>query len=79
MVLPGAGVPDAARLAEQLREAVAAEPAAGQPVTMSFGVAGLVGTELERERLLDEADAALYEAKARGRDQVVAATVALAA
>ena len=49
------------------------------PLTMSFGVAGSVGPELERERLLDEADAALYDAKARGRDQVVAATVALAA
>jgi diguanylate cyclase (GGDEF)-like protein len=78
VVLPGAGVPDATRLAEQMREAVAAEPAAGLQVTMSFGVAGSVGPELERERLLDEADAALYEAKARGRDQVVAATAALA-
>ena len=58
---------------------MAAEPAAGLPVTMSFGVAGSVGSELERELLLDEADAALYDAKARGRDQVVAATVALAA
>ena len=72
-------MPDAARLAEQMRVAVAAEPAGGLPVTMSFGVAGSVGSELERERLLDEADAALYEAKARGRDQVVAATVVLAA
>jgi diguanylate cyclase (GGDEF)-like protein len=79
VVLPGAGVRDAARLAEQMREAVAAEPAAGLQVTMSFGVAGSVGPELERERLLDEADAALYEAKARGRDQVVAATAAVAA
>ena len=74
VVLPGAGVPDAARLAEQLRVAVAAEPAAGQWVTMSFGVSGSAGPDLERERLLDEADAALYDAKARGRDQVVAAT-----
>jgi PleD family two-component response regulator len=41
---------------------------------MSFGVAGSSGPDLKRERLLDEADAALYEAKARGRDQVVAAT-----
>ena len=67
-------MPDAARLAEQLRVAVAAEPAAGQWGTMSFGVSGSVGPDLERERLADEADAALYEAKARGRDQVVAAT-----
>ena len=74
VVLPGADVPAAAGLAEQLRAAVAAEPAAGLRVTMSFGVAGSAGPDLERERLLDEADTALYEAKARGRDQVVAAT-----
>jgi diguanylate cyclase (GGDEF)-like protein len=74
VVLPGAGVPDAARLAEQLRAAVAAEPAAGLWVTMSFGVSGSTGPHLEHERLLEDADAALYQAKARGRDQVVAAT-----
>jgi diguanylate cyclase (GGDEF)-like protein len=72
VVLPGAGVPDATGLAEQLRTAVAAEPAAGLWVTMSFGVSGSAGPNLERERLLNEADAALYEAKARGRNQVVA-------
>jgi diguanylate cyclase (GGDEF)-like protein len=74
VVLPGADVPAAAGLAEELRAAVAAEPAAGLRITMSFGVAGSVGTRLERERLLDEADTALYLAKARGRDQVIAAT-----
>jgi diguanylate cyclase (GGDEF)-like protein len=74
VVLPGADVSAAAGLAEQLRAAVAAEPAAGLRVTMSFGVAGSAGPGLERERLLDEADTALYEAKARGRDQVVTAT-----
>jgi diguanylate cyclase (GGDEF)-like protein len=73
IVLPGAGVRDAVALAEQLRVTVAAAPAAGRRVTMSFGVAGSSGPELERERLLDEADAALYRAKAGGRDQVVAA------
>ena len=73
IVLPGASVPDAVELAEQLRAAVAAEPAAGLRVTMSFGVAGSAGPDLKREGLLDEADTALYEAKARGRDQVVAA------
>jgi diguanylate cyclase (GGDEF)-like protein len=73
VILPGADVPAAAELAEQLRAVVAAEPSAGLQITMSFGVAGSVGSELERERLLEEADTALYEAKARGRDQVVAA------
>ena len=73
IVLPGADVAAAADLAEQLRAAVAAEPAAGLWVTMSFGVAGSAGPGLQRELLLDEADTALYAAKARGRDQVVAA------
>src|SRR4051812_10146070 len=74
VVVPGADAPAAALLAEQLRAAVAAEPAAGLRITMSFGVASSAGRELERERLLDEADAALYEAKALGRDQVAVAT-----
>jgi diguanylate cyclase (GGDEF)-like protein len=76
IVVPGADVPDAVRLAEQLRAAVAAEPAAGLWVTMSFGVAGSVGPRLESAQLLHDADAALYRAKARGRDRVVAATLA---
>jgi diguanylate cyclase (GGDEF)-like protein len=74
VLLPGADVRDAMQLAEELREAVAAEPAAGLSVTMSFGVSGSAGATLEREQLLNEADAALYEAKRRGRNQV--ATVA---
>jgi diguanylate cyclase (GGDEF)-like protein len=74
VILPGADVPAAVELAEQLRAAVAAEPAAGLMITMSFGVAGSAGPDLEREGLLEEADTALYEAKARGRDHVVAAT-----
>ena len=74
IVVPGADVPRAAELAEQLRAAVAAEPAAGLRITMSLGVAGSAGLDLDRARLLHEADTALYEAKARGRDQVVAAT-----
>jgi diguanylate cyclase (GGDEF)-like protein len=73
VVLPGADLHAAAALAEELREAVAAEPAAGVHVTMSFGVAGSTGPGLEREPLLDAADAALYRAKATGRDRVVTA------
>ena len=72
VVLPGADVSAAAELAEQLRAAVAADPAAGVWVTMSFGIAGSAGPGLDRERLLDEADTALYAAKAYGRDRVVA-------
>jgi diguanylate cyclase (GGDEF)-like protein len=73
ILLPGADVPAATVLAEQLRAAVSAEPAAGLAVTMSFGVASSAGADVDRDRLFDQADTALYEAKARGRDQVVAA------
>jgi diguanylate cyclase (GGDEF)-like protein len=73
VVLPGAELDAAAALAEDLRAAVAAEPAAGVRVTMSFGVANSTGPALKREPLLDAADAALYEAKASGRDRVVTA------
>jgi diguanylate cyclase (GGDEF)-like protein len=73
VVLPGAELDAAAALAEELRAAVAAEPAAGVRVTMSFGVANSTGPALKREPLLDAADAALYEAKASGRDRVVTA------
>jgi diguanylate cyclase (GGDEF)-like protein len=41
-------------------------------VTASFGVAMLHSDDAEPEQLLRRADAALYAAKAAGRDRVVA-------
>jgi diguanylate cyclase (GGDEF)-like protein len=70
VVLPGASLADAAPIAEQLRAAVAAAPAGGVPVTMSFGVACSPAGSFDREAVLADADAALYEAKALGRDRV---------
>jgi diguanylate cyclase (GGDEF)-like protein len=70
VVLPGASVLDAARIAEQLRAVVAAEPIAGIDVTVSVGVAGSSGGPFDHEAVVAQADAALYEAKARGRDRV---------
>ncbi len=37
-------------------------------ITMSFGIASLAGEEEDREALIDNADKALYEAKAAGRN-----------
>jgi diguanylate cyclase (GGDEF)-like protein len=73
VLLPGATPDEAQALAEKLREAVRAEPIAGNPITMSFGVAvsGVGGFDLEAQYA--RADAALYEAKARGRDRVTLA------
>ena len=62
-------------VAETLRAAVDAEhPKDGWPVTMSFGVSASARGELFRyHHLFAAADAALYEAKRLGRDQVRAA------
>jgi diguanylate cyclase (GGDEF)-like protein len=73
VLVPGATEDEARGLAEKLREAVRAEPIAGWPVTMSFGVAvsGAGGFDLDAHYA--RADAALYEAKRLGRDRVVLA------
>ena len=74
VLLPGADREQAAGLAEQLREVIAAEPRAGRAVTMSFGTSATApGERFDYERAFRQADAALYEAKRGGRDRVVAA------
>ncbi|MDA0173904.1 GGDEF domain-containing protein [Solirubrobacter taibaiensis] len=73
VLLPGAGVDEAHTLADALREAVVSDSFDGLPVTVSFGVAATGGGPFDGEALLAEADAALYVAKARGRDRVVVA------
>ena len=73
ILLPGATAQEATNMAENLRAAIAAEPVAGLPVTMSFGVAGSGPEGFVSETVLAAADDALYEAKASGRDQVVVA------
>ena len=73
VVLPAAGIATARDLCERLRQAVSAKPVrAGDaiiPFTISVGVAEFVDGE-DVERLMARADAALYEAKNGGRDQV---------
>jgi diguanylate cyclase (GGDEF)-like protein len=66
VLLPGCGDADARDLVERLR---AATPAPG---TASAGIAAWDGTEPFAD-LLDRADAALYEAKASGRDRAILA------
>ena len=46
------------------------------PVTMSIGVAVATGAETDSQELIQAADAALYEAKERGRNRVVASPTA---
>jgi diguanylate cyclase (GGDEF)-like protein len=71
VLLPGAPLDETAELAERLRAAVAGELIGQVPVTMSFGVAATCpGEAFDFEALYARADAALYQAKAAGRDCV---------
>ncbi len=69
LCLPGSTLADAARVAEKLRLAVAALEAGGA-VTCSIGVAELAPQEALADAVT-RADAALYRAKAEGRNRVV--------
>lgn len=81
LVLPSCGMDDALARANELRETIAATPimhgGMERSVTMSMGVAvsECVGIK-ELEELLNRADAALYAAKANGRNRVQALDLA---
>ena len=76
MLLPQTRAPDAFKIADRVRAHIARLPIAtsgGEPVrvTVSIGVAALdAGSSRELTELLAAADAALYRAKASGRNQV---------
>ena len=76
MLLPQTRATDAFRIAERVRAHIARLPIAASTgervqVTVSIGVAALdAGSSRELTELLAAADAALYRAKASGRDQV---------
>jgi diguanylate cyclase (GGDEF)-like protein len=74
LILPETTPEDATVLAEHLRGLVMEHPmlVAAQPplrVTISIGVAGDVGSQLQADRLVDQADAAMYAAKSLGRNR----------
>ena len=77
VLLPGLTLPEAALVAERLRAQVVATPLneAGTtiPVSVSIGIAEWAGANEDLSRLLVRADAALYQAKQRGRDRVALA------
>lgn len=70
VVLPGADEAHAIEIAERLREAVRERRPVGVAVTVSVGVAVSQPGPLDTEELVGLADAALYAAKAGGRDRV---------
>ncbi|KQY66016.1 MULTISPECIES: PleD family two-component system response regulator [unclassified Brevundimonas] len=78
VVMPGASLEDAARVADRIRRDVAAQPfpimggAEGLTITVSVGVAASAGGGDTPDALLKRADEGVYEAKAHGRNQVIA-------
>jgi diguanylate cyclase (GGDEF)-like protein len=74
VLLLGATPAGASATAEMLRAAVGAEPIVGLELTVSVGVAASArGTAFVWDDVFDRADAALYRAKAEGRDRVTVA------
>ncbi|HEX7757910.1 MAG TPA: PleD family two-component system response regulator [Caulobacteraceae bacterium] len=78
VIMPDTRLEDAERIAERIRLHVAGSPfrvAGGNElltVTISIGVASTLGAGDHAESLLKRADEAVYEAKAAGRNKVIA-------
>jgi diguanylate cyclase (GGDEF)-like protein len=70
VILPGAGREDALEIAERLRRDVRERRPVGVQVTVSIGVAVSEPALVDTDDLVARADAALYAAKAAGRDTV---------
>lgn len=74
LILPETTPEQAVGLAEDLRSLVSAEAlriAGGQeiPVTISIGIAGGTGSQLQLDMVVDRADAAMFAAKSLGRNR----------
>jgi two-component system, cell cycle response regulator len=81
VALPNTDQPTAEKIAERLRRAIASKSfsagtPASIPVTVSVGLATLVGLEDSLEKLLKRADSALYRAKREGRNRVIKSGIA---
>ena len=70
VVLPGAEGADAVEIAERLRQAVRGCRPVGVAMTISIGVSVSLPGAVDTGDLVSRADAALYSAKASGRDTV---------
>ena len=74
LILPGATLAQAVRVAQRVRRAVGALTATNTtPVTITVGVAAVPGDATDRAGLVTAADAALYYGKGSGENRVVRA------
>ncbi len=77
VLLPETGADETAALAERLRAGLQAQPALHQgrelPVTLSVGVSQVLPGDASTDAVLARADAAMYQAKAAGRNRVCVA------
>ena len=70
MLLPGMAADDAEKFAERIRIQVEGLPSKGATITVSIGVASVIPVgALSVTDFIGAADAALYEAKAMGRNR----------
>ncbi|WP_420471716.1 PleD family two-component system response regulator [Brevundimonas sp. FT23042] len=78
VVMPGASLEDATKVADRIRRDVASLPfpimggTESLTITVSVGVACSTGADDSPDALLKRADEGVYEAKSRGRNQVIA-------
>jgi diguanylate cyclase (GGDEF)-like protein len=70
VILPGASREDALEISERLRSEVRERRPVGVQITVSIGVAVAEDELVDTDDLMSRADAALYAAKAGGRNQV---------
>jgi diguanylate cyclase (GGDEF)-like protein len=73
ILIPGAGLDEGVAISKRLRHMLEESRPGGLDLTASFGVSAGAGSEVVYERLFKAADKALYDAKAAGRNRVVAA------
>ena len=78
VVMPGASLEDATKVADRIRRDVASQPfpimggAESLTITVSVGVACSSGPDDTPDALLKRGDEGVYDAKSRGRNQVIA-------
>jgi diguanylate cyclase (GGDEF)-like protein len=73
ILIPGAHLDEGVAISERLRSTLEESQPGGLDLTASFGVSAAAGGEVVYDRLFKAADKALYDAKAAGRNCVVAA------